>query len=200
MLGKRYPDTGFAQGRAVLADLARHPATARHIAEKFARHFVTDDPPPQLINRLKTSFSDSDGDLKQLARTLILAEESWTPARTKLKRPGEWHIAALRLMGSRGSAPRFMAGQTLLGEPWWRPPAPNGFSDYSAAWIDGLAQRVDIASNFAARVGDRLDPKTLVDQGLGPLATPATREAVSRAGSRAQMLALLLMSPEFLRR
>ena len=200
VLGKRYPDTGFAQGRAVLADLARHPATARHIAEKFARHFVTDDPPPQLINRLKISFSDSDGDLKQLARTLILAEESWTPARTKLKRPGEWHIAALRLTGSRGSAPRFMAGQTLLGEPWWRPPAPNGFSDYSAAWIDGLAQRVDIASNFAARVGDRLDPKTLVDEGLGPLATPATREAVSRAGSRSQMLALLLMSPEFLRR
>jgi uncharacterized protein (DUF1800 family) len=200
VLGKRYPDTGFAQGRAVLADLARHPATARHIAEKFARHFVTDDPPPQLINRLKTSFSDSDGDLKQLARTLILADESWTPARTKLKRPGEWHIAALRLTGSHGNAPRFMAGQMLLGEPWWRPPAPNGFSDYSAAWIDGLAQRVDIASNFAARVGDRLDPKTLVDQGLGPLATPATREAVSRAGSRAQMLALLLMSPEFLRR
>ena len=102
VLGKRYPDTGFAQGRAVLADLARHPATARHIAEKFARHFVTDDPPPQLINRLKTSFSDSDGDLKQLARTLILADELWTPARTKLKRPGEWHIAALRLTGSHG--------------------------------------------------------------------------------------------------
>jgi uncharacterized protein (DUF1800 family) len=201
VLGKRYPDSGFAQGHAVLADLARHPATARHIAEKFARHFVADEPPPQLINRLKTSFSDSDGDLKQLARTLILAEESWTPARTKLTRPGEWHIAALRLTGSHGgNASRFMTGQTLLGEPWWRPPAPNGFSDYTAAWIDGLAQRADIASNFAARVADRLDPRALVDQGLGPLATPETREAVSRAGSRAQALALLLMSPEFLRR
>lgn len=200
VLGKRYPDTGFAQGRAVLADFARHPATARHIAEKFARHFVADEPPPELINRLRTTFNDTDGDLKQLARTLILAEESWTPARTKLKRPGEWHIAALRLTGSHGRAASFMAGQTLLGEPLWRPPAPNGFSDYEAAWIDGLAERADVASNFAARVADRLDPKALVDEGLGPLASPQTRDTVNRAGSRAQALALLLMSPEFLRR
>jgi len=76
VLGKHYPDTGFAQGRAVLADLARHPATARHIAEKFARHFVADEPPPQLVNRLRTTFTDTEGDLKQLARTLVLAEES----------------------------------------------------------------------------------------------------------------------------
>jgi uncharacterized protein (DUF1800 family) len=200
VLGRRYLDAGFAQGRAVLADLARHPATARHIAEKFARHFVADEPPPELINRLRTSFSDSDGNLKELARTLILAEESWTPARTKLKRPCEWHIAALRLTGSHGRPASFMAGQTLLGEPLWRPPAPNGFSDYEAAWIDGLPQRADIASNFANRVADRLDPKTLVDEALGPLASPQTREAVGRAGSRAQALALLLMSPEFLRR
>jgi uncharacterized protein (DUF1800 family) len=200
VLGKRYPDTGFAQGRAVLADLAHHPATARHIAEKFARHFVADEPPPELVNRLKTTFGDTDGDLKQLARTLILAEESWTPTRTKLKRPCEWHIAALRLTGSHGRAASFMAGQTLLGEPLWRPPAPNGFSDYEAAWIDGLAERADIASNFAARVADRLDPKALVNEGLGPLASPQTREAVGRAGSRAQALALLLMSPEYLRR
>ena len=200
VLGKRYPDTGFAQGRAVLTDLARHPATARHIAEKFARHFVIDEPSPELINRLRSSFSDTDGDLKQLARTLILAEEAWTPARTKLKRPCEWHIAALRLTGSHGRVASFMAGQTLLGEPIWRPPAPNGFSDYAAAWIDGLPQRADIASNFAARVADRLDPQALVDEGLGPLASPETRAAVGRAGSRAQALALLLMSPEFLRR
>jgi uncharacterized protein (DUF1800 family) len=200
VLGKRYQDTGFEQGRAVLADLARHPATARHIAEKFARHFVADEPPPQLINRLRTSFTDSDGDLKQLARTLILADESWIPTRSKLKRPGEWHVAALRLTGSPGRAASFMTGQTLLGEPLWRPPAPNGFSDYSAAWIDGLAQRADVASNFAARVADRLDPKALVDEALGPLASPETRDAVGRAGSRAQALAMLLMSPEFLRR
>jgi uncharacterized protein (DUF1800 family) len=199
ILGKLYPDTGLAQGRAVLADLARHPATARHIAEKLARHFVADEPPPSLVEKLTKSFNDSDGDLKELARTLILADESWTPERTKLKRPFEWHLAALRLAGAHGNVGRFMKGQALLAEPLWRPPQPNGFSDYAATWIGGLAQRADIASNFAARVADRLDPAALVEQGLGPLASTETRNTIARAGSRAQALTLLLMAPEFLR-
>jgi uncharacterized protein (DUF1800 family) len=199
ILGKRYPDTGLEQGRAVFTDLARHPATARHIAEKLARHFVADEPPPSLVDKLAKSFSDSDGDLKELARTLILAEESWTPERRKLKPPDQWHIAALRLAGAHGKVGRFMAGQTLLGEPFWHPPAPNGFSDYQAAWIDGLSQRADMASNFASRVAGWLDPPALLEQGLGPLASAETRNTVARAGSRAQAFALLLMAPEFLR-
>jgi uncharacterized protein (DUF1800 family) len=129
-----------------------------------------------------------------------MAEESWTPVRSKLKRPSEWHIGALRLTSSRGNVRRFMRSQALLGEPVWRPPAPNGFSDDQAAWIDGLARRADIASNFAARVADRLQPLALIDEGLGPLASADTRGAIARGGSRAQALALLLMSPEFLRR
>jgi uncharacterized protein (DUF1800 family) len=199
VLGKRYPDTGVSQGHAVLADLARHPATARHIAGKLARHFVADEPPPSLVDKLARSFSDSDGDLKELARTLVLTEESWTAERTKLKRPFGWHIAALRLTGSHGNVARFMTGQRLLAEPLWRPPAPNGFSDDQAAWIDGLTLRADIASTFASRVAERLDPAALIEQGLGPLASAETRQTVARAGSRAQALALLLMAPEFLR-
>jgi len=200
VLGKHYSDSGFAQGRSVLIDLARHPATARHIAQKFAVHFVADEPPTSLVDKLEKSFRDSDGHLKELAKTLIAADEAWTPERTKLKRPSEWHIGALRLTSSRGNVARFMGGQTLLGEPLWRPPAPNGFSDYQSAWIDGLAQRADIASNFSNRVADRLDPVALIDQGLGPLASAATRDTIARAGSRAQALALLLMAPEFLRK
>ena len=74
VLGKRYPDTGVEQGRAVLADLARHPATARHIAQKLARHFVADEPPPALVAKLEKTFSDTDGDLKEVAKTLVAAE------------------------------------------------------------------------------------------------------------------------------
>lgn len=200
VLGKSYPDTGIEQGRAVLADLARHPATARHIAQKLARHFVADDPPPMLVAKLETTFKDSDGDLRELAKTLVTAEEAWTPQRTKLKRPSEWIIAALRLAGVQGQVGRIMAAQALLGEPLWRPPAPNGFPDDEAAWIDGLSQRADIASNFASRVAERLDPVALVEQALGPLASADTRDTVAQAESRAQALALLLMAPEFLRR
>src|SRR5262249_1887157 len=60
VIGKSYPDTGVDQGRAVLADLARHPATARHIARKLARHFVADEPPPSLVDKLTKSFIDSE--------------------------------------------------------------------------------------------------------------------------------------------
>jgi uncharacterized protein (DUF1800 family) len=192
--------TWVDQGRAVLADLARHPATAGHIAYKFARHFVADAPPPSLVDKLAKSFADSDGNLKELAKTLIAAEESWTPERTKLKRPSEWIISALRLTGAPWVVGRVMSGQALLGEALWRPPAPNGFPDNESTWIDGLSQRVDIASNFAGRVADRLDPVALVEAGLGPLASAETRNTVARAESRAQALALLLMAPEFLRR
>jgi uncharacterized protein (DUF1800 family) len=200
VIGKTYPDTGVDQGRAVLADLARHPATAGHIAHKFARYFVADNPPPSLVDRLAKNFTDTDGNLKELAKALIAAEESWTPERTKLKRPSEWLISGLRLTGAQWVVGRVMSGQALLGEPLWRPPAPNGFADDESTWIDGLSQRVDIASNFASRVADRLDPVALVETGLGPLASAETRNTVARAESRAQALALLLMAPEFLRR
>jgi uncharacterized protein (DUF1800 family) len=200
VIGKTYPDTGVDQGRAVLADLARHPATAGHIAYKLARHFVADEPPLSLVDKLTKNFHDSDGNLRELAKTLIVAEESWTHERTKLKRPSEWVISALRLSGAQWMVGRVMAGQALLGEPVWRPPAPNGFADYESAWIDGLSQRVDIANTFASRVAERLDPVALVEVGLGPLASAETRNTVARAESRAQALALLLMAPEFLRR
>ena len=200
VIGKAYPDTGMNQGRAVLADLARQPATAVHIAHKFARHFVADQPPPSLVDKLTKSFTDSDGNLKELARTLIAAEEAWTPERTKLKRPAEWIISALRLTGAQWVVGRVMGGQALLGEPLWRPPAPNGFADDESEWIDGLSQRIDAADNFSGGAAERLDPVALAEAGLGPLASAETRNTVARAQSRAQALVLLLMSPEFLRR
>ena len=200
VIGKAYPDTGMNQGRAVLADLARQPATAVHIAHKFARHFVADQPPPSLVDKLAKSFTDSDGNLKELARTLIAAEEAWTPERTKLKRPAEWIISALRLTGAQWVIGRVMGGQALLGEPLWRPPAPNGFADDESEWIDGLSQRIDAADNFSGGAAERLDPVALAEAGLGPLASAETRNTVARAQSRAQALVLLLMSPEFLRR
>ena len=200
VIGKSYPDTGVDQRRAVLADLARQPATAAHIAYKFARHFVADRPPPPLVDKLAKSFTDSDGNLKELAKTLIAAAESWTLERTKLKRPSEWIASALRLTGAQWVIGRVMGGQALLGEPLWRPPGPNGFADDEAAWIDGLSQRIDIADSFASRAAERLDAVALVEAGLGPLASMQTRNTVARAQSRAQALVMLLMAPEFLRR
>jgi uncharacterized protein (DUF1800 family) len=96
---------------------------------------------------------------------------------------------------------RIVSTQNLLGEPLWRPPAPKGFSDDSAAWVDGLAERLDIANQIGRLVGNTgREPDAMVDDALGPLASRETRETVRHAESRPQALALLLMSPEFQRR
>ena len=200
VLGKSYPDTGFDQGRAVLADLARHPATAQHIAQQLAAHFIADEPPPSLVDKLTKTFKDSDGHLKEVASTLINAEESWSPQRQKLKSPAVWIAAVLRLTGTQATIPigLVMNAQATLGEPLWRPPAPNGFSDSEAAWIDGVPRRLDIANVFAGRV-PAVNPLALLEASLGPLASSETRETVARAETRRQALALLVMTPEFLR-
>jgi uncharacterized protein (DUF1800 family) len=200
VLGKTYPDSGVGQGRAILADLARHPATATHIATKLAIHFVADDPPPALVDRLAQRFRDTDGDLKEVSKALVAAPEAWSPQQAKIKRPGEWVVAALRATGLAGDIRRVAGAQTLLGEPIWRPPAPKGFPDDNAAWLDGLAERLLIANAIGERLGSSLDPMAVADTALGPLASAETRQAVARAESRPQGVTLALMAPEFLRR
>jgi uncharacterized protein (DUF1800 family) len=200
VLDKSYAQPGIEQGRAVLADLARHPATAAHIARKLARHFTADEPPAALVERLEKRFLDTHGDLKELAKTLVEAPECWELPLTKIKRPGEWLIAGLRLVAREPNARRVAQAQALLGEPLWRPPAPQGFPDDQSAWVDGLAQRVDIANRLAERVGETADVAAMLDDALGPLASQETRDAVARAESRLQAVTLLLMAPEFQRR
>ena len=201
VIGGSFPDDGMEQGRAVLAALARHPATARHVAGKLVRHFVADEPPPALVERLAKRFLDTNGDLKELAKALIAAPEAWDAPRAKLKRPGEWIIAALRAVGA--TAPEIgpvMQAHNLLGEPLWRPSAPKGFPDDSAPWLDGLAERLDIANQLARRIGAAADPREVLEETLAPLASAETRAAITRAESRPQALALLFMAPEFQRR
>jgi uncharacterized protein (DUF1800 family) len=200
VIGQEYPDTGVEQGRAVLAELARHPATARHIATKLARHFVADEPPPGLVDRLASQFLETEGDLKELARALVAAPEAWLPEQAKIKRPGEWIVAVLRATGIKDDIRRVAGRLNLLGEPLWRPPAPNGFPDENAAWLDGLGQRLEIANSFSRRAAEELDPQAVADAAIGPLASAETRRAIDRAESKQQAMTMLLMAPEFLRR
>ena len=200
VIGNAYAEGGVAQGRVVLADLARHPATARHVATKLAHHFIADDPPSALVERLTQRYLDTDGDLKEVTIALIAASESWVPEQSKIKRPNEWIAAALRATGEPGDIPRILQASNLLGEPLWRPPAPKGFSDDNAAWLDGLGQRLEIANAFAHREGLSHEPEAVMETALGPLASTETRSTIARAESRPQALTMLLMTPEFLRR
>jgi uncharacterized protein (DUF1800 family) len=200
--GTTYSQPGIEQGRAVLLDLARHPATAKHIATKLATHFVSDQPPQALVDRLGKRFLDTGGDLVEVTKALVTAPEAWDAPRTKLKKPSEWTLGAMRACNLElRDVRRVVQTQNLLGEPLWRPSSPKGFSDDSAAWLDGLAQRLDIANAIARRIGNDLrDPDQIVDTALGPLASAETRQTIKRAESRPQALALLLMAPEFQRR
>jgi uncharacterized protein (DUF1800 family) len=200
ILGKTYPQEGVEQGREVLADLARHPATAAHVAFKLARHFSFDEPSPALVERLSKRFLDTDGDLKEIAKALIEAPETWDEQRLKLKRPSEWLISTWRAIGVAPEPRRILDSHAYLGERFWRPSAPKGFSDEQSAWIDGLSQRLDIANRIGELVAARIEPAALLENSLGSLASADTRQTISRAESRPQAITLALMAPEFQRR
>ena len=203
LLRKVYPNTGLAQGEAALADIARHPSTARFIATKFARHFVADDPPPGLVGRLEETFRRTDGDLLALATTLVDSDEAWQEPVSKIRSPYEYLIATGRLLANNPDEPsRYLGGLNLLGQPLWSPPGPNGFPDTNAAWAapEGMKLRLGIATQVASRLAESVDPRDLLQLAAGEAASQETQQAVARAESRQQALALLLMSPEFQRR
>lgn len=202
VLGRTYDEDGEAQGIRVLDDLVRHPATARHIATKLVRHFVADQPPPALVEQVSRRFSDTDGDLTAVYAALLDAEESWTAPREKLRTPQEFTLAMLRALDTSLPPQRFAQGLKALGQPLWQPPGPNGFSDLAAVWAtpEGLNNRLDLAYQMAARQTAQTDPRAFAEACLSGLIGDPTRRAVALAETRPQGLALVLLSPEFMRR
>jgi uncharacterized protein (DUF1800 family) len=203
LLGKTYENNGVAQGEAALADIARHPSTAKFIATKFARHFVADDPPPALVARLQETFRKTDGDLKALTLALLDSDDAWQAPLTKLRSPYEFLVATGRLLGRIPEDPgRYLGSLNLLGQPLWSPSGPNGFPDTNAAWAapEGMKLRLDISAQVASRLADSIDPRDLLELVAADAASPETRRTIEHAESRQQALALLLMSPEFQRR
>ena len=203
LLGKIYGDAGVAQGEAALADLARHPSTAKFIATKLARHFVADEPPAALVARLQRMFGDSDGDLKKVTAALLDSDEAWKAPLTKLRSPYEFLVAAGRLLARIPEDPAlYLNGLNQLGQPLWAPVGPNGFPDTNAAWAapEGMKLRLDISAQLASRVVGNIEPRDLLELVAGEAASAETRQAIERAETRQQAVALLLMSPEFQRR
>ena len=111
--------------------------------------------------------------------------------------------ASGRLLARNPEDPsRYLNGLNTLGQPLWSPAGPNGFPDTNAAWAapEGMKLRLDIAAQVAARVGNSIDPRDLLEFAAADAASAETRRTIERAESRQQALALLLMSPEFQRR
>ena len=203
MLGKRYPAAGEAQAQAVLDDLAAHPATARHLATKLARHFAGDTPPATMVARLEQAFLRSGGDLPTVYRAIVASPEAWTPQPVKFRTPWEWSIASYRALGATQVQPQQIKGLLdQLGQPTWKPGQPVGWDDIAGSWAgpDALMRRVEAAERLATRAGAAVDARAL-GRTLFPAAlTPATAQALDRAESPGQALALLLVSPDMMRR
>jgi uncharacterized protein (DUF1800 family) len=203
IIGKQYGDHGEGQAQAVLLDLAASPATARHIATKLARHFAGDEPPPSLIDRLAKTYLASGGDLPTVYHVLIESPEAWAAQPVKFKTPWEWSVSALRAVGSRDLDPMIATGLfKQLGQPTWQPGSPAGWDDIAASWAgpDALVRRVEVAQRIAGKAGATVDARALAEKLYPGSLSETTRTAIARAESPAEGLALLLVSPEFVRR
>lgn len=203
ILSKAYPDTGEAQARAVIHDLVTAPATALNVARKLARHFVSDDPPQPLVERLADTFARTEGDLASVYRELIASQEAWDLTAAKFKSPWDWSISSLRALGRRTIGPLQAANLMIqLGQPVWRPGSPAGYGDTAATWAapDALMRRVEIAQRLAQEAADATDARSLAPRVLLGNLSNHTTSAIARAESGGTALALLLVSPEFLRR
>jgi len=203
VLGKRYTDTGYDQGVAVLRDLAAKPATAHFIATKLARHFIADDPPTRAVEHVANAFLSSNGHLPTVYRALVDSPDAWAQPLPKYKTPNDYVVSTFRGLqlpaeGGRAS----LAAFEVMGQRTYSPGSPAGWPDKSADWdgASALIKRIEWADAVGQRVGSRLDAKELAPQLLGDNLTPATRTAISRAASGAQAITLLLSSPEFMRR
>ncbi len=203
IMGARYAEAGQEQALAVMRNLAANPNTAGHIATKLARHFVADDPPAPLVDRLRQSYLASGGDLAHLARTLIDAPEAWTPDAAKFKQPYEFIVSSWRAASAEpDDVAKLAQALTAMGQKPFSAPSPKGWSDSAADWCapDAVIKRMAWSEALASRSAGAPDPMVVADNALGQRLTPGARNAISRAETRQEALSILLMSPEFQRR
>jgi uncharacterized protein (DUF1800 family) len=201
LLGKRYAEDGLAQGERALRDLARHPATARHLATKLVRHFVADEPPAALVETVARAYLRADGDLPATYRALLDADQAWRQPLAKFKTPADYIHSSWRAL----ELPVAVADLRIfeqLGQQPLQPGSPAGWPDRSEDWDGGAAlmKRLEWAQETGSKLGSRRNANEVARQSLGAVWSDASAAAVARAQDAAQALALFLSAPEFMRR
>ncbi len=155
---------GMEDGLRVLDILAHHPSTARFLSLKLAKRFVADDPPPTLVNRMAETFVKSDGDLREVMRTMLRSPEFWSEGayRAKVKTPFEMIASAVRATNADVTSAFLLSNELQkLGEPLYRKIEPTGYSSANAEWISsaGLLDRM----NFGLALAHNRVPGVKVD-------------------------------------
>ena len=156
VLGHKIPaGGGLKDGLMVLDILAHHPSTAKFIATKLVRHFVTDEPSPALVERVASTFTKTDGNIQETLKTVFLSPEfnSTTAYRAKIKRPFELVISAIRALGAdTNGGPGTHQWIARMGEPLYGFQTPNGYSDLAESWVNtgGLLERMNFGLALAS--------------------------------------------------
>lgn len=202
ILGKKYREGGVKQAESVLRDLAVHPSTAKYVSTKLARHFIADEPSEKLVKKLESTWMKTGGDLREVVKTLVLADESWELESQKFKTPREFLVSTLRASGDERKKPRFLMGAlTELGQKPFDAGSPAGFSDVASGWdgADAIYRRVELVARFAKQFRGTSAVDLAVNS-LGDMLSDKTMLHIKRAESLQQAFTLWAMSPEFLRR
>ena len=226
LLGVRFTPAGMAEGERAIAMLARHPATARHIAYKLCQRLVADEPPAALVDRVAKRFLATDGDLRDTVRAIVESPEFFDPQyyRAKIKSPFEYVVSALRAVGGSTDGRAIAKEIAEMGQPLYLCQPPTGYSDTSQAWISSgaLLARLNFALSLAQGrlAGTQTDTRrVLADAGggspgrsvdaaahslIGTDVSSETLQTISRrlaegGGSETLVAGLLLGSPEFQR-
>jgi uncharacterized protein (DUF1800 family) len=165
VLGRKIPaGGGVKDGLMVLDILAHSPATAKFVATKLVRHFVSDTPPAGLVDRVAATFTKSDGDIRETLRAIFSSPEFNSPEayRAKIKRPFELAVSAIRTLGAEtNGGPQLHQWIARMGEPLYGLQTPNGYSDTAESWVNtgGLLERL----NFGLTLASNRIPGTSVD-------------------------------------
>lgn len=214
VLGQTYggDQPSLADLRAVLRDLARHPATAAHLARKLAVHFVSDIPDPALVAALEQRYLDTGGDLGAVTQALLNHPAAWAPQRRNVKQPFAFMASALRALAVPPQALEALDEHPMrrhlilpmarMGQRWEQPDGPDGLSEHDSAWISpqGIAARLQWAvTTPEALMRDLPDPRDFVETALGGDVPAAVRFAAGAAESRRDGIGLILASPAFQR-
>ena len=197
---------GQSDGEAVLDILAKQPATATFISTKLVRRFVADTPPPALVERAAARFRETDGDIREVVRTILTSPEFFSPEayRAKVKSPFEFVVSAIRATGTEVSSAMLLAQQMRqLGMPLYGCQPPTGYPDKAEAWVNtgALLNRMNFALQLVSGRMRGIQPGTSpVGAVLAGDVSSSTKSTIDKATDARELAALTLGSPEFQRR
>ena len=181
VLGQTIQENGEQEGLAVLHRLATSPATAHHLSQQLAERFVSDTPPPALVDRMAKTYLKTDGDIRQVLRTMFNSPEFWSrdAYRAKVKTPEEFVLSAVRATGGEVERPAIVLNaMAQLGMPFYGCQTPNGYSWVAGPWVNSgdLLTRINIALALAShKLGTATDLDSLMKI-QGPNAAPVTQK------------------------